>query len=348
MTVSVPATLKELQSPAWLTSALSQRYPGIEVTAVVTGPVISRVATNARFRVECAGGQPDGLSANLCGKGYFTEVGWGARTAGVPEAYFYRDIAAYTGLRTLRSVYADVDPTTLHGVIITEDVVVEGAEFLDALSDYTPDQAAESLEELAKLHAATRGRPQFAEVPWLAPRLETYLQGRGINEIRGNFEGPIGAGVPEKTRDAQRLVDAYRALAVEVAANTDWSLIHGDAHIGNVYLDGAGRPSFVDWQLVQRAPWYLDVGYHIASALTVADRRLHEETLLRHYLECVAAAGADAPTYDEAWAGVRRGILHGFYLWGITLKVDPAITTTLLDRLGTAAADHDALGAVGV
>jgi hypothetical protein len=251
-------------------------------------------------------------------------------------------------VRTLRSVYADVDPATHHGVIITEDVVVEGAEFLDALSDYTPDQAAQSLEELAKLHAATRRRPQYADVPWLAPRLDSYLQSRGINEIRGNFEGPIGAGVPDEARDAQRLVDAYRALAVEVASTTAWSLIHGDAHIGNVYLDGARRPSFVDWQLVQRAPWYLDVGYHIASALTIADRRAHEETLLRHYLECVAAAGADAPTYDEAWAGIRRGILHGFYLWGITLKVDPAITTTLLDRLGTAAADHDALAAVGV
>jgi hypothetical protein len=314
----------------------------------VPGPVISRVATNARFRISCAGGQPDGLSADLCGKGYFTETGWGARFAGVPEAYFYRDVAAFTGIRTLRSVYADVDLTNQHGVIITEDVVVEGAEFLDALSDYTPEQAAQSLEQLATLHATTRGRPQYADVPWLAPRLESYLQSRGINEIRGNFEGPIGAGVPDEARDAQRLVDAYRVLAGDISSSTSWSLIHGDAHIGNVYLDGAGRPSFVDWQLVQRAPWYLDVGYHLSSALTVEDRRVHEKDLLRHYLECVAAAGADAPTFDEAWSGIRRGILHGFYLWGITLKVDPAITTTLLERLGTAAADHDVLGAMGV
>ncbi len=346
MTVNVPETLEELQSPAWLTAALSVRYPGIEVTEVVPGPVISRVATNARFHIECASGQPEGLSADLCGKGYFTEIGWSARTAGVPEAYFYRDVAAFTGMRTLRSVYADVDPATHHGVIITEDVVVEGAEFLDALSAYTPDQAAGSLEELAKLHAATRGQPQYANVSWMAPRFDSYLQSRGINEIRGNFEGPIGAGVPAEVRDAQRLVDSYRALAADVTSATPWSVIHGDAHIGNVYLDGVGRPSFVDWQLAQRAPWYMDVGYHIASALTVADRRAHEEGLLRHYLECVAVAGADAPTFDEAWSGIRRGILHGFYLWGITLKVDPAITSTLLERLGTAAADHEALTSV--
>jgi aminoglycoside phosphotransferase (APT) family kinase protein len=153
--------------------------------------------------------------------------------------------------------------------------------------------------------------------------------------------------VPDETRDAQRLADAYRALVAQVRGATPWSVIHGDAHVGNLYLDGAGRPSFVDWQLVQRGPWYLDVGYHLASALTVEDRRRTEKDLVRHYLDRLGAAGVDAPSWDDAWLGIRRGVLHGFYLWGITLKVDPAVTSVLLRRLGTAAADHDALAAVG-
>ena len=49
----------------------------------------------------------------------------------------------------------------------------------------------------------------------------------------------------------------------------------------------------------------------------------------------------------EAWLGVRRGVLYGFFLWGITLKVDPAVTSKLLERLGTAAADHDVFVAMG-
>ena len=60
-------------------------------------------------------------------------------------------------MRTLRSVYADVDPTTRHGVVITEDVVAQGATFLDSHSPYTPDQAADSLAQLANLHVATWG-----------------------------------------------------------------------------------------------------------------------------------------------------------------------------------------------
>jgi hypothetical protein len=342
----VPDTLEVLLTPAWLSGALGTRFPGIEVTAVEPGPVISRVSTNARFRIECAGGVPEGLSPYLCAKGYFTEVGWAFRHAGEPEACFYRDVADVSGVRTLRSVYADVDAATQHGVIITEDVVAQGATFLDALSDYTPEQAAESLEQLAELHAATWCHPAYAGAPWLASRMDGYLERRGLKEIRENFGGPIGAGVPDGARDAERLYAAYGRLAAVVPGVEPWSVVHGDAHVGNVFLDGAGRPSFLDWQLVQRGPWYLDVGYHLTSALTVAERRRHERELLRHYLERLAAAGVEPPSWDDAWDGIRRGVLHGFYLWAITLKVDPAITTELLVRLGTAAADHDALASV--
>jgi hypothetical protein len=78
----------------------------------------------------------------------------------------------------------------------------------------------------------------------------------------------------------------------------------------------------------------------------VEDRRRVEHDLVRHYLDRVAATGGAPPGEAEAWLGIRRGILHGFFLWGITLKVDPSITTELLTRLGTAAADHDVFAAV--
>ena len=40
--------------------------------------------------------------------------------------------------------------------------------------------------------------------------------------------------------------------------------------------------------------------------------------------------------------------MFGLYMWAVTLLVDPEITTTLLQRLGAAAALHDSFGAVGV
>ncbi|MFC5748332.1 aminoglycoside phosphotransferase family protein [Actinomadura rugatobispora] len=343
----VPRTMDDLLSPAWLNRALAGRFPGIDITRVTPGPVVSRVSTNARFHIESANGLPPGLSPNLCGKGYFSDAGWSARQAGVFEVSFYRHLAEASGVRTLRSVYADIDAETQHGVVITEDVVAQGATFLDATSEYTPELAAESLAELARLHSATWGDPAVAEAGWLESRLDSYMGQRGLKEIRGNFESEIGAGVPEEVRDAERLVAAYKALAEQTRGASPWSVIHGDAHVGNLYLDGDGRPSFLDWQLVQRGPWYIDVGYHLASALTVEDRRANEKDLVRHYLDRLTAGGVEAPSWDEAWLGIRRGIVHGFYLWGITLKVAPEVTSVLQHRLGTAAADHDAFAAVG-
>ena len=347
--VHVPDTLEEVLSPAWLNQALGQRFPRVRVGRVTLGPVVSRVSTNARFRLEWEGAAPPDLARDLCVKGYFTD--WSAtaalsRTAGEPEAWFYRDLAPASGVRTLCSVYADVDPSTRHGVVITEDVAAAGATFLDALSHYTPDQASASLEQYAVLHGRTWESGDLDRT-WLKPRVESTLKARGLREIRGNFEGPIGSGVPEEVRDAERLVDTIRRLGGELARSRPRSLLHGDAHVGNLYLDASGQPCLVDWQLVQAGPWYLDVGYHLACAIGVEDRRRSERDLLEHYLERLGAEGGEVPPWDEAWRSIRVGMLYGFFLWAITLKVAPPITTVMLERLGTAVADHDAYSSIG-
>ena len=100
----------------------------------------------------------------------------------------------------------------------------------------------------------------------------------------------LGPGVPAEACDVERLHATFCELARLTHAPRPWTVVHGDAHIGNFFLDGAGRPSLLDWQLAQRGPWYLDVGYHIGSALTVSDRRSSEDDLIRHYLDELRAA----------------------------------------------------------
>jgi hypothetical protein len=337
--MTIPETLQDAISAAWLSEVL-----GVDVTAVAVGEIDNRVSTNVPLRLELA----DGRTRELWVKGYFNEVGRFARFAGVPEAMFYRELASATGMRTLRAIFAAADPATQANIILTEDVVREGAIFLDSLSDYSVDQAAESLDQLAMLHAATWLHPVCRDAAWLASRASTYAVTRGVEEIESNFSGPVGAGVPDAVRDARKLYDAFKAVAANVATATPWCVIHGDPHIGNVFLDGARRPSFIDWQLVQRGPWYLDVGYHLASTLTVEDRRRGEADLVRHYLDRLRCGGIDIPDGADVWGGLRRGMIHGFYLWGITVRVDPRKTAVLLERLGTAVDDHQAYQEVNV
>jgi hypothetical protein len=348
-TVVVPDDLDVALTPEWLTGALQRRFPGVEVVRVTPGPVVDRISTNARFTIECADAMPACLSPNLCVKGYFNEIGRAARFVGEPEAYFYRDLADATGVRTLRPVYADVDPSTRHGVVVTIDVVAEGAEFLDGRSPFTPDDGAQSLHELARLHAATWANPRWSTQAWLAQRMGTVLQSWGEERttaiIAANLHGSNGTGVPDGMRDEHRLIAAYRALVAE-SKSLPWCVIHGDAHVGNLFLAADRRPCLLDWQLVQRGHWSMDVGYHIASTLGVDDRRRAGDDLLRHYLDCLESFGVEPPRWDNARAALRRGILHGFFLWAITTKVEPAVIQILLHRLGTAAADFMALNPV--
>jgi hypothetical protein len=351
--VPVPETLEEALSPQWLSAALQDRYPGITVNQVESGPVVSRVSTNARFTIKYSGINGQGPSSSLCVKGYFNEIGQAARYIGEAETYFYRDLVEPAGIRTLACIYADVDPATRRGVVITEDIVAAGGEFIDAATDYTPEQAASSLREMAKLHALTWGNAQYAETAWLRPRMGTTLTLWGEEAVTARIEanvlGPNGHRVPQESRDPKKLFDAYTTLVAETKEliadpGTAWCVIHGDGHPGNLIIDADGKPSLVDWQLVQRGLWYFDVGYHIASTLTVDDRRRTERELLEGYLAALNEFGVvDAPAFGEAWDLLGRGVVHGYYLWGITAEVNPKLTEILCHRLGTAVADHDGL-----
>jgi len=345
--VAVPDTIDELLTPTWLTTALSSRFPGVHVTGVTPGPVVERVSTNARFRIECEPDIPSGLSPALCAKGYFSAVGRVSAQAGVPEACFYRDLADDTGVRTLRGVWADVDPVTQHGVVITEDVIEAGGVFRDALAPCTAEQTADLLAELARLHAYGWENRSVTSAPWLVPRIAQTAQVRGVKEISGNFEGAPGVGVPDDMRDPQQLVDAFDALGAQ-QPGAGWTVIHGDMHVGNTFLDGSGCPGLLDWQLVQHGHWSIDVAYHIASALEPAERAGAERDLLRHYLDRLGSEGVEAPSFAVAWEDYRRAMPYGMFLWGITLYVTQDIIGVLLHRLGTAAAELESYRALQV
>jgi hypothetical protein len=344
MALVVPDDLDVAMTPAWLTCALQPRFPGIEVHTVERGATVERLSTNARFRID--GQLPAGTPRHLCIKGYFSDVGRTIAFVGEPEACFYRLLAEATGVRTLRPVYADVDLQSRHGVVITHDEAAAGGEFLDGNSPFTAERAADALAEFARLHAYTWNAPRWSTAQWLQPRLgravSAWGEQRTLELMARNLTGPNGIGVPERMRDAAALLAAHRRVSADTSPG--WCVIHGDAHVGNLMVDAAAQPWLVDWQLVQRGHWQIDVGYLIASSLPTEQRRTHERDLLRHYLDCLAAQGVLPPAFDDAWARMVDGMVHGFFLWAITTKVAPDVITTLLARLGTAVADHSAKG----
>jgi len=125
---------------------------------------------------------------------------------------------------------------------------------------------------------------------------------------------------------------------------------HGDAHLGNMFLEPDGRPGFLDWQAWQEGPYMHDVAYSIIGNLTVADRCHAEKDLLAGYLDGLQANGvAPVPSRVDAWEAYRRHAMHGF-MWAFTpVQMQPEdIVTAEGDCFGAAVVDLDTFGALGV
>ena len=123
-------------------------------------------------------------------------------------------------------------------------------------------------------------------------------------------------------------------------------LVHGDSHAGNIFrtADGAG---LIDWQLLQRGGWALDVAYHLCAVLPTELAEREERRLLGVYLQMMRASGQTVPDDEEAWRQYRESVIYGYYLWAITRRVDPPIIVQFNQRLGAAVARHDSYALVG-
>jgi hypothetical protein len=344
-TLSVPATLEAALDPVWLAEALALESGGAPVESVETVEVIRTVATKVRFTVRFTGVEK---AKALCLKGLLDVDEMTARGGAtmVREADFYARIGPRVAVRTPTCVAAVTDRAAQHGVIIMRDLIAEGARFCSALEPFDADQAAESLAQLAALHA---GKRLLAEEPWISPRVADLAEMRYVTpeQLQGLLDGPRGEGLQPATRSAERLGDAMRELARRDAARPQF-LVHGDAHAGNIFRTAQGATGLIDWQLLQRGGWALDVAYHLNAVLPVGLAEAEERRLLGHYLELMLGHGCDMPDEEVAWREYREGAIYGFYLWAITRRVDPPIIVQFTDRLGRAVERHESHALLGV
>jgi aminoglycoside phosphotransferase (APT) family kinase protein len=323
-------------SPEWLTAVMQETYPGVEVSGVTILDELTTLATKLRFGVHYTNA-PGDPPPSLFMKGFFDD---GAQRAwiGEPEARFFAELAPMLDIRMPRAVYAAVDERNHHGLVILHDLVAEGAQFLTALSPYSPDQVDATLAELAKLHAGSWDSPNLA-AGWLEPEVWKFTDYRPMAEVQQLLDGERGVPLPDDIKDAGRLRNSVIEVFA-VTADARRCLIHGDAHAGNLYLDRDGNPGICDWQIVRRGHWSFDVAYHLATALEVPAREQSEEALIRNYLDRMRGHGIEMPVWDEAWEAYRRALVYGYNLWVVTTTVDPRVTNEFVYRLGSAVAAH--------
>ena len=89
------------------------------------------------------------------------------------------------------------------------------------------------------------------------------------------------------------------------------TVMHGDAHPGNVYFRN-GEAGLLDWQAVRRGHPGRELAYTLVTSMTTADRQAHQRELLDHYRQALVGAGGPDLDRDDLWDRYRMGALYAY------------------------------------
>jgi hypothetical protein len=357
-------------TPDAVTGALAQNHPGVKVGAVSIVATHQGSASHVKLDLRYDTNPGNALPTRMFVKTSIDEEraklpsGYAENLAGdlgaalyIAEVRAFNEVVPGTGVAA-PAVYASAlgDRPDLF-YIFMDDLVAQGAFCPTVTQPLTVDHVSKLIAELAKLHATY----------WESPRMEgdlawTSLANKGPSKdfLREN-DGPtlfdIEFAVPFKASilksaglDVPGLQRAFwlRQRALRKMPQT---IVHGDAHPGNIYVKADGSVGLIDWQLVRKAPWTHDISYLIAGALSVEDRRKFERELLNGYRQNLIDLGlGEVPTPEDLWEGQRNCPAWGLTMWGITPVVfySEEEMGSSMNRFATAWRDYDTSAALGV
>ena len=287
-------------TPAWLSLALCERFPGTRVQSVDVLEIHHGTNSNARLGVTYHGESalPETFFLKMLPldpdrRKTINDTGMGRR-----EALFYRQLADDVPMRVPRPYVAELDERDGSFVLLLEDLEPTDCELADPSTGITPAQAMDAMADYAALHvrfgseAARQKDARFVTPMNEQSDMGIWMLQFGLDNHRDKLRDPYA-------EMAQLYID-HRPTLDEIWMRGPTTVLQGDSHVGNLFLEG-DRVGFLDWGLIQLGTPMRDVGYFITMALSPENRRAHEEALIRRYLEARTEAGGDTYSFDEAW-----------------------------------------------
>ena len=344
----LPVTVEGVTA-AWLSAAL-----GVPVRRTEVLEVIHSTTTKIRMKLDLdEAGKAAGIAERVIVKGGFQTHSRGMDHMHLREVRGYRDIYPEVPLPHPACWFAGFDEGERQGILVMEDLSVRGVEFCHATRPQSFAQVRRRLELLAAFHARTWGSADIAPGGKWADLVDFFEVMRGFFDTKTAPENwarltalPRGLAVSERFRGREWMIDAWNRVT-RFGQGLPYCVLHGDVHLGNLYIEPDGTPGFLD-TLASRGPGMLEVAYHIAASVDVADRAGWEGSLVRHYLDALARHGAAAPAFGEAMQQYAVFQVYGHFIWLTTEShyQAEAVNTANAMRIGIAMLDHDTVGKV--
>jgi Ecdysteroid kinase-like family len=304
--VAIPAQVSELTAE-WFSQVLESDVSAVEVVDAHSG-----TTGRARVRLTTRDALPETLFVKLqpfseSQRELVRQVGMG-----VAEARVYANVGGELPVRVPRVWHSVYEPAEGAFVMVLEDLVASGCRFPGTEDDDILPVANSTVEELAKLHAAYQGR----KLAWLrtAEGMRAKPEDPKVAARRSMFIkmalDQFGAEMPSVFGSLARLCIDRNVDVVTLFGEGEHTLIHGDSHIGNLFVDD-GRTGFYDWAVAGRGPGMRDFAYFMCNSIPTEVRRAHEDDLLGLYRRTFESHGH---TLDENTAREQYR-LFSVYSW---------------------------------
>jgi hypothetical protein len=300
----LPLDIDDL-TPAFFADAFEREVTGAELVDRHSG-----TTGRALFRLSGDPKLPETVFVKLAPfderqREFVTQVGMG-----VAEARFYRDLAHDVPVRVPRAYYAETEGDRY--VMVLEDLVASGCRFPEPKDADIEFRGGNIVEQLAALHAPFWDSARFDDADdlgWVAGK------GTGGGEGGATFVQMAVDNLGEQLGpEFRRIADFYIAHTQEIVAlygRGARTLIHGDPHLGNLFVDPDDRTGFLDWAMVGRAPGMRDVAYVLCNSIPADVRAACEHSWITRYCALLADAGVTL-SFDDAWQQYR---LFAIYSW---------------------------------
>lgn len=344
----------------WLNATVAPQFPGARVESFELGSGSSGTSVRRQISLCWSSGAPEAAPRSMFMKtcpSFVTRMANSAGGVAVAEGNFYRLLRPELDLEAPVGYHSAFDRASCRSIHLLEDLVLtKNAAFCNWQTDITREHAESMVDLLAETHGRFYADPALEAMSgWL----RTFPQWVNNGFVRTGFDKQhreafaVGADLmPPALRDkGQASFDAVVAsLAMHDTAPK--TLIHSDVHLGNWYITGDGRMGLCDWQCISRGHWARDLSYAIATALTVDNRRLWQEDLLRRYAGALSARTGEIFTYDTVHDAYRRQLPAALLMWTTTLVPAPTMpdmqplpmSRAMVHRLAHAMDDAGSLG----
>lgn len=314
----------ELISNEWLTSVVCKDSSNIQITGFALDAADEGATNRRRISLvysDETSARKQGLPVSVFCKASQTLASRfivGLLGVAENEAHFYNVVRPSLNIEAPEGVFALSDKASLNSIIMLRDLGSE-VEFCQHTTEITRKRAESQLSLLAKLHSQYMTSADMRELADCYGTVEEYFAAiRDAAKIDQAFDRALSVAeqyIPDSLlsrrdslwRDVEQSFQCHGKLAR--------TLVHNDPHLKNWYITKDDVMGLNDWQTCAKGHWSRDVGFTLATSLSIPNRRRWERELLEFYLDQLEQNTGKAEDYDEAFDQYRRSIPGSLLMW---------------------------------